>query len=295
MRSISKNIGYFLKETATIIKVNILSNFFSLLSTALIFFIVAMVISGWWTGSQVIRALQEEAEINVYYTEAMSSEGISKLTEEIEAIEGVRDISLVDQSEAYGRMKDILGKEAQVLEFFDDNPFSPFIEVRIDMQEMDEILAKLQIIPDIEHVRDNREVLGRLQDIARVLKLLGYLLITAVAVSTLVIIAHIIRQGIYNNREQIETMRLLGAPEGFIAIPFLLSGLLITIGGGILASILSGLAINYLYVSMTGPLPFIPLPPKDGMMAGVTVLIMLLSMVLGAIGSAFGLSSARRS
>ncbi|MDF2519880.1 MAG: hypothetical protein K0R84_508 [Clostridia bacterium] len=213
----------------------------------------------------------------------------------MKAIEGVRDISLVDQSEAYGRMKEILGKEAQVLEFFDDNPFSPFIEVRIDMQEMDEILAKLQLIPGIEHVRDNREVLGRLQDIAGVLKLLGYLIITAVAVSTLVIISHIIRQGIYNNREQIETMRLLGAPEGFIAIPFLFSGLLITIGGGILASILSGLAINYLYVSMTGPLPFIPLPPKDGMTAGVTGLIMLLSLVLGAIGGAFGLSSARRS
>ncbi|MDF2519879.1 MAG: hypothetical protein K0R84_507 [Clostridia bacterium] len=81
MRSISKNIGYFLKETGTIIKVNILSNFFSLLSTALIFFIVAMVISGWWTGSQIIRALQEEAEINVYYTEAMSPEAISKLAE----------------------------------------------------------------------------------------------------------------------------------------------------------------------------------------------------------------------
>ena len=45
MRAYFKNIGYFLKETKAIFQLNWISNIFTLLSTGLIFFILATVIS----------------------------------------------------------------------------------------------------------------------------------------------------------------------------------------------------------------------------------------------------------
>jgi cell division transport system permease protein len=294
MKSIFYNLGYFLKEVKTIIKLNLLSNIFSFLSTGLIFFILAMVISGGWVSNRVIDAIQDEAEINVYYQEDISNKDSLQLLEDIKAIEGVEEARLVDKNEAYNRMVDILGKDAQVLEYFDDNPFSPFVEVKIDIERMSKILVKLGAVSGIDHVRDNRDILERLQHIAEILKLLGVLVITAVGISTLVIIAHIIRMGIYDNKEQINTLRLLGAPETFIAFPFLLEGLIITIGGGIMASILAAFTLKYVYAQMAGPLPFIPLPPREDLILNLLILIISLSAILGIAGSIFGLSSAKR-
>lgn len=295
MKNIIYNVGYFLREVKTIIQLNLLSNVFSFLSTGLIFFILAMVISGWWISNQVVEAIQGEAEISVYFNEDIDKTGAIKLVENIKNIEGVREARLVDETEAYGRMEEILGKEARVLAYFDGNPFSPFIEVKIHIEEIDPILKGLELMSGIEHVRDNREVLERLSSIAGALKVLGYLVVTAVGISTMVIISHIIRMGIYDNREQINTLRLMGAPEPFIAFPFLLEGLVLTLGGGALASALAVFSLKYLYAQMAGPLPFIPLPPLGTLVSHLVILVMSLSAVMGVAGSFFGLSSAKSS
>ncbi|SDK67442.1 cell division protein FtsX [Natronincola ferrireducens] len=293
MKNIVYNTGYFLKEVKTMMQLNLLSNVFSLVSIGLIFFILTMVILGWWISNEVVEVMQGEAEINAYFHESIDNTRVSQLVKGINGIEGVREARVVDEEEAYGRMVEILGQEARVLEFFDDNPFSPFIEIRIYLEEMDAVLEELQFIGDIEHVRDNREVLDRLRNITGVLRLLGYLIVAAVGISTLVIISHIIRQEIYNNREQINTLRLLGAPEAFIAFPFLLKGLLLTLGGGMVAVVLASLALKYLYLQVAGPLPFIPMPSREVLTLDLVILMMFLSTILGIIGSLLGLSSAK--
>jgi cell division transport system permease protein len=87
----------------------------------------------------------------------------------------------------------------------------------------------------------------------------------------------------------------MGAPEIFISIPFLLVGLLLTVAGGALASALAAFALKYIYAQMAGPLPFIPLPPREALTSNLIILVMSLSAVLGAAGSFFGLSSAKSS
>lgn len=293
MKNLSYNMGYFIKEAKIIIKMNLISNIFSIFSTALIFFILAMVISGWMVSSQVVDVIQEESEISIYFNEDMSNNYTLQLLQKINNLSGVKEARIVDEGEAYERMVEILGKEARVLEFFDDNPFSPYIEVKLHLDEVQPILDKLNLETGIEHIRDNRNVLDRIRDIDRILRYLGYLGVVAVGISTMVIISHIIKLGIYNNRDQINTLRLLGASESFIAFPFLIVGLLLTLGGGILATGLAVLVIKQVYLMMTGPLPFIPLPHKDTLLLSLATIIISLSVILGVVGSFLGLSSAK--
>jgi cell division transport system permease protein len=294
MKNIFYNLGYFLREVKTVIRLNALSNLFSFLSTTLIFFILAMVISGWWISGKVVEAIQGEAEISVYYEDGIGNSGAMELLDKIKSMKGVREARVVDESEAYMRMEEILGKDALVLEYFDENPFSSFIEINIHIEEMSSLLDKLSTIPGIEHVRDNREILEKLQDIANALSIIGYLVVAAVGITTLVIISHIIRMGINDNKEQINTLRLMGAPEVFIGFPFLLEGLALTLGGGILASVLGAVTLKYAYAQMAGPLPFIPLPPMGVLVSNLFLVIVSLSIILGMAGSFFGLTSARK-
>lgn len=294
MKSFIYNAGYFLKEVRTIIRLNPVSNIFSFLSTGLIFFILSMVISGWWISTGVIETIQEEAEVSVYFDEKLDKADAEKLTEKINAVPGVREARLVSEAEAYNRMVKILGEEARVLSYFDDNPFSPFIEVKIRMDEIEPIIRELDSMTGIEHVRDNREVLLRLRSIAGMLELSGYLVVAVVGITTVVIISHIIKMGIYDSREQINTLRLLGAPESFIAFPFMLEGLLLTFGGGALAAVLAVSSLKLVYAWMAGPLTFIPLPIFGTLTSRLILLIILFSAASGTAGSLFGLTSAKR-
>ncbi|MHB1653629.1 MAG: cell division protein FtsX [Desulfitobacteriaceae bacterium] len=293
MKNIISNAGYFLKETITMIRQNLLSNILSILSTCLIFFILAMVISGWWVSSHVADVIQGEAEINVFYNEGIGNNGVLQLVEKIQGLAGVREARLVDKSEAYNRMVEILGDEANVLKIFEQNPFSPFIEVKINLDKIDSVLNELDKITGIEHVRNNKDVLERLRNITGILRFFGFLVVVAVGISTMVIISQIIRLGIQNNTEQINTLRLLGAPEIFIVFPFLLEGLLLTVGGGILAVSMATFAIKQVYAQMAGNLSFIPLLPSKTLIAGMVVVVMSLSIIMGIVGSLIGLTTAR--
>ncbi|TAH62209.1 MAG: FtsX-like permease family protein [Gottschalkiaceae bacterium] len=288
------NLGYFLKETRTIIKLNFFSNILSVFSMGFIFFILLMVISGGWLSSQMVTLIQEEAEISIYYDEDLEETKLNQLIEEIKAIGGINDVTMVSQEEAYNRMEKIMGKDASVLELFDKNPFNSFIEAGIDIDKVDSIVNKVELIDRVEYVRDNRNVLNRLKSISNIVNLLGSLVVAAVGVSTLVITSHIIRQGIYNNKEEINTLRLLGAPESFIVLPFIMVGLILTLGAGILATVMGTITLKYVYLQIAGPLPFIPLPALDSLYKAILIFTIILCLVIGLFGSIFGIKSAKQ-
>ncbi|MEW6622912.1 MAG: permease-like cell division protein FtsX [Bacillota bacterium] len=294
MKLIVYNIDYFIKEVGTSIRLNFLPSVFSFISIGLIFFIFAMITSGWWISRYVIQVIQEEVEINVYYHEGLDEGEVRQLTERINDIQGVREARIIDEQEAYNRMVAILGKEAHVLEVFDDNPFTSFIEVNVDLEKTGPVLDELHLISGIEHIRDNKEVLRQLQNVVKILSFIGYLGIAAVSISTLIITANIIKLGIYARKDQINSLRLLGASESFIAFPFLLEGMVVAFAGGILAMILMVSIINFIYMQISGTLPFIPLLTPNSLILRLVTLIACLSIAFGFLGSLIGLSSAKK-
>ena len=213
MRSFLFNFGYFIKESGRVIRLNLMSNIFSVLGTGLILFLLGIVITGTDIGNRLVIMLNEEAEVNGYFSENITAEEREALADKIGSMDGVRSTRIVDEDEAKRRMEDILGEEAKILELFDENPFEAFIEIRIDIDATDYVIDGVKNSPGIEYVRDNREVLEKIQDITYALKILGYLMMAAVGITTLIILSHMIRQGIYNNKDQINTLRLLGSPE----------------------------------------------------------------------------------
>ncbi|WP_028309148.1 cell division protein FtsX [Desulfitibacter alkalitolerans] len=295
MKYLMRNWDYFLKEVKTSIGLNLIPSFFSFICIGLIFFILGIIVSGWWISSNVVEAVQREAEINVFYNDSLGEPEAAQLVQSIGKISGVRQARIVNEQEAYNRMVSILGSEAHVLEVFEDNPFSTFIEVNIELGKTNEVLEGISQLPDIEYIRDNKEVLSQLEQIVKVLSLIGYLGIITVSTATLIITSHIIRLGIYSRKEQINTLRLLGAPEGFIALPFLLEGLLLSASGGILAFILTGWSLNLIYAQIYGSLAFIPLPLVNDLIIKLGMLIIGLSIAFGLSGSFIGLFSARKS
>ncbi len=291
MKTALYNIGYFFTEAVRTIRFGLLSNIFSVLGTGLILFLLGMVLAGWSIGDRMLEAIGEEAEVSAYFTDAGSEAKAQELIGEVKKLAGVLEVRYVDEDQAKAQMEDMLGEEADILSLFNDNPFEAFLEIRIDLAQMDQVITGAKKLPGIEYVRDNRDILEKLKQLTGGLKLVGALVIIAVGVTTLIILSHMIRQGIYNNREQINTLRLLGAPNGFIGFPFLMAGTLLTLCGGILADLLVIGLLKGIYGQLGNMIPFLPLPPKGDLQTMVCLLILGISFVLGILGSLFGLSS----
>jgi len=294
MKTYLYNTGYFFKETGKIIKLNLLSNLFSVIGTALILLLLGLAVTGANIGNHLVNMLNEEAEINGYFSKEISPADKEALVEKIREIYGVRNARFVNEEEAKKRMENILGEEASILELFEENPFEAFVEIRINVDAMESILENVKNLNGIEYVRDNKEVLEKIKDITYVFKILGYLMIAAVGITTIIILSHMIRQGIYNNREQINTLRLLGSPGAFIGFPYVLTGILLTILGGLLATVTVVFLIKTAYEGVGNAILFIPLPSRKILIDNMVILIPSLSFILGLSGSLFGLSSIRK-
>lgn len=294
MKTFFYNIGYFLKEVGRIIKLNLLSNIFSVIGTGLILFLLGIVVTGVSIGNQLVVMLNEESEINGYFSDNVSLAEKEAIAEKIGKIYGVRSTRLVNEDEAKKRMENILGEEAKILELFDENPFEAFVEIRIDVEAMDSVLESIRNMDGIEYVRDNKDVLDKIKDITYALKILGYLMIAAVGITTIIILSHMIRQGIYNNREQIKTLRLLGSYGAFIGFPYVLTGIILTLLGGLLATASVVFMIKTAYEGIGNAILFIPLPSRKELIKNMMILLPSLSFILGLCGSLFGLSSIRR-
>ena len=291
MKTLLYNLGYFVSEAVRTIRLHPFSNLFSVIATGLIFFLLGMVIAGWFVGDQLIAKLNEEAEVSAYFSEVTDVTKQQTIVEAVKSLPSVLDAHYITEDEARSRMDEVLGEEAGILELFEKNPFEPFIEIRINLNDIDTVLANVRNLEGIDYVRDNREVLGQVKRFTEGFKLVGSLVIIAVGVTTIIIISHMIRQGIYNNREQINTLRLLGAPESFIGIPFILAGLLLTLAGGLLATISVVAIINIGFTQLGGLMPFIPLPSKLELVSNISLLLVGISLLLGMLGSMLGLTS----
>ena len=294
MKTFIYNIGYFLQEALRTIRFNPLSNLFSVLGTGLILFLLGIVLTGWSIGDQIVMMLEQEAEISAYLVDPENQGQIEELTQKIRSIDGVVEVRFIEKEQAKLQMEKLLGNEAKILELFEENPFEAFLEIRIDLGMLDEVSKQLTQQDGIEYVRDNREILEQIRQVTEGVKIVGAFIIIAVSMTTLIIISHMIRQGIYNNREQINTLRLLGAPGGFIGFPFVLTGILMTVFGGVIAVVLLLIVIRGGYQQLGGALPFIPLPKQGQLQTDISLFILSVSAILGVMGSLFGLSSMRK-
>ena len=284
-----RNIKYYFDEVGTILKLNGLSSFLSIISLMLIFFITALTLSGWWLSNEFANALKDQAEISIYYPTNLNEFSLNTLVEEIQLIDGVKHLEQITAEDAYQNMSKILGQEAKILSQFEENPFEAYFEVSIELNKLDFVLEELKNVDKIEYVRDNRTVLEKIEKITTVVGIIGVIMTLAVGISTFIITSHIIREGVHAHRNQINTLQLLGAPDRFIQMPFIIEGTLLTFISGVFASALYVLfSLNFSKMTV-GIFPFFPAVDKHALILIIGLSLMGASFILGITASLFGL------
>jgi cell division transport system permease protein len=111
----------------------------------------------------------------------------------------------------------------------------------------DEILGFIEEIKNINGVEDvqfNRDWVQKMQSLSRLAKALGFFLGGILILASFFIISNVIRLNVFSRKGEIEILRLVGATNSFIRLPFLLEGFTLGILGSGLSLVLLFLLIR---------------------------------------------------
>ncbi|MEQ8953722.1 MAG: FtsX-like permease family protein, partial [Gammaproteobacteria bacterium] len=107
-----------------------------------------------------------------------------------------------------------------------------------DPAELQALARRLAEVPEIALVQLDSQWLQRLAAISSLLRRTGLLLAGIMGLGLLLIVGNTIKLEVENRREQIRVYKLVGASDGFVARPFMYTGLFYGLAGGILAALL---------------------------------------------------------
>jgi len=164
----------------------------------------------------------------------------------------IKRIQFLSREETLARMKTNTGL-ADVIEVLPANPFPDAFMLTVTderPQAMEQLAAEFRQWPKVEHVQLDSAWVRRLDALltlgSTVVLVLGVLLGTGL----FAISFSIIRMQVLTHRAEIEVSRLLGATDSFIQRPFLYYGLVLGLGGGVVAWLLVGAAAFWLRIPL---------------------------------------------
>jgi cell division transport system permease protein len=200
----------------------------------------------------VLNLWQKGIRMMVYLEPDTSEAGRLDIKYRLQSIAGVQEARYIPKEEAIEKLKAQMQRHAALLDNLKENPLPDAYEINIkesarnseDLSFLAERIASLSSVAEVEY---GQKWIQRFTNIIHLFRLAGYGIGLLFFMATIFIVANTIRLVLYSRREEIGIMRLVGATDRFIKIPFYLQGM---IQGGVGTSI--GLAVLYIgYLSLT--------------------------------------------
>jgi cell division transport system permease protein len=162
----------------------------------------------------------------------------------------VNNVRYISTGQALERFQQNFPELQGIIKNIEINPFPASFETNLAEENLspETILRFIQVMKDMEGIEDaqfNRDWVERMQSLSRLAKAIGFFLGGILALASFFIISNVIRLNVFARKEEIEILRLVGATNFFIRIPFLLEGIILGILGGIVSLALLFLLIKF--------------------------------------------------
>ncbi|MFO7667585.1 MAG: permease-like cell division protein FtsX [Desulfobacterales bacterium] len=242
---------YFRHALRDIVK-NRFVNAVSVITIALSVIITCSFILFFINASNILTLWKKGVRIMAYLYQDVPAEKIPEIQKKISGLYSVEDVRFISKEEAFDVLKQQMKRQSSLLENLKENPLPNAFEIRMiassqTWEKIENLASQIQSIPQIEEVEYGQRWLARFSYIINLFKLSGYVLGILFSVASVFIVANTVRLVLYSRREEIEIMRLVGASDRFVKIPFYIEGVILGALGGIIGLIVLFIA----FVSVT--------------------------------------------
>ncbi len=134
-----------------------------------------------------------------------------------------------------------------------ENPLPDAFEVSLiessaGSKKVENLAAQIEAMPSVEKAEYGRRWLGRFTNIFDLFRFTGYAMAGILFIAAVFIVANTIRLVIYSRQDEIEIMRLVGATDRFIKVPFYIEGFIQGAIGGIIG--LAALFVIFMLIAL---------------------------------------------
>ena len=197
--------------------------------------------------NQAIATIKNKIDISIYFPANTNEEQVRLIRQNISNYETVKQVDYISAEQALIRFSNKHQDDELIqksLEELNQNPLGPTLTVQAnDVSMYPAILDQLkkdkvdELVEQIDY-DDHKLVIGKLEDISKKVKTFGLTISGFFALIALLVVFNTIRIGIYTQRSEIGIMKLVGASNWFIRMPFLLESIFYALTGCIIFWIL---------------------------------------------------------
>ncbi len=229
------NIGYLLKEGIRGIFLHGFMSFAAVCVTVACLIIVGSFSILAYNLDVMVQDLNQTSEILVYIDSDLSDAEARSIGTKINALSNVLQAKFISREEALESfVKDHNGDSA--FNGVQASDLRHRYEVTLeDNSLMDQTDAQLQQIPGVAKTNAAYELAQGFTTIQQVLHIASVALIAVLLVISLLIISNTVKLAMYDRRDEISIMKMVGATNGFIRLPFIVEGFTLGMMGAILA------------------------------------------------------------
>jgi cell division transport system permease protein len=288
-------LDYYLRETASGLRRNGVVAFAAMSTAFIALFLVGLALLIAREFNLVINAYTGNVQVAVYLTDPVNPTTVATLTTQLEALPAVSRVSYEDKAAACVRFRTLFANQPVFLENVNCSVIPSSLRVNLrDPKLYDQIPAALNCSdathcePGVKNVTDYRQLLDRLVTITRVLSV-GVLSVAIIMLASAVaLVANTLRMGMFARRKEIGIMRLVGATNWRIRVPFLIEGLVEALLGAI-AAVLTLFLVKVVFIDqLRDRLSFVPLV-RNGDVLAIAPWILIAAVVVAVIAGTIGM------
>ena len=234
-------VGLRRNLTMTVALVVVVAISLSLLGTGLLFVKqVDRTRTYWQSQVEISVYLCYKGDINPNCHGAITPAQQQQLTSTLSSMSQVQKVTYVSQAQAYALFKSAMSNEQSLVSTVTASELPPSLEIKLRNPSADyQIVASaVQGAAGVDSVIDEMTILQKFYSLLNGLRNGVVVVALILVVAAVLLVANTIRLSAFNRRRETGIMRLVGASNFYIQLPFLLEGVIAGLFGWVIAAAL---------------------------------------------------------
>ncbi len=294
-----RRIEFYFRETAAGIRRNGTVAFGAVSTAFIALFLFGLALLIRREISLVIEGITGNVQVAVYLTDTAHPDTIVHLQDTLQQLPAVDSVFYEDKAATCARARNVFAGNQTILENVSCDTYPTSLRVTLkDTSQYEQITAALACEPDdqgnmkcaepgVLNVVDYRSILDRLSAITTTLSVGLFALAVVMLISAVVLVANTLQMGMFARRKEISIMRLVGATNWRIRVPFLIEGGVEALVGAALAILALFLGKVFFVDQLAGKLVWLPLVRNSDVLAilpWIIIAAIFVAAVAGTVG-----------
>ncbi len=280
--------GRSIRDAAKSVIRNFSLSFASIMCTTITLLLVSVAIICAVNINNATKSIEDELSIVVYLNKDITEENIENIKADIESQKNVEEVVFKSKTEWKDEMSEYDDTFSTVLNYLDENPLSDsFIVKVVNVDKLSDTALYIKSINGVDVVKYGEGMVDEVITAFDVVKKVVAVVVIALILVTAFLISNTIKLTIFSRRSAIEIMRLVGASNLTIKIPFIIEGFIIGVIGSIIPICVTIYGYVVLYSLLNGHVfsNMIVLLKPYNFVFYVSGILLILGAIVGMIGS----------